>query len=119
MCTRAPPSTGSATPVMKFASSEARNSAALATSQAVPILWRSGTRASRAGGHLGAALAAGAGARVDRHRRIHQARQDDVGADAELGVLDRDLLGERDHPGLGRLVGHVGILSPRRRPTRS
>src|ERR1700738_2324404 len=48
MWTRAPPSTGSATPVMKFASSEARNSAALATSQAVPILRRSGTRASRA-----------------------------------------------------------------------
>src|SRR5256885_902229 len=32
---------------MKLASSEARNSAALATSQAVPILRRSGTRASR------------------------------------------------------------------------
>src|SRR5215470_4006805 len=45
--TRAPPSTGSATPVMKFASSEARNNAALATSQAVPILCRNGTRASR------------------------------------------------------------------------
>ena len=41
---RAPPSTGSATPVMKLASSEARNSAAFATSQAFPILWRSGTR---------------------------------------------------------------------------
>jgi len=35
--TLAPPSTGSATPVMKFASSEARNNAACATSQAVPI----------------------------------------------------------------------------------
>src|SRR5882724_9914912 len=45
--TSAPPSTGSATPVMKLASSEARNSAALATSQAVPILPRSGTRALR------------------------------------------------------------------------
>src|SRR5439155_612631 len=43
----APPSTRSATPVMKLASSEARYSAALATSQAVPILRRSGTRASR------------------------------------------------------------------------
>jgi hypothetical protein len=40
--------TGSATPVMKFASSDARNNAAFATSQGVPILWRSGTRASRA-----------------------------------------------------------------------
>jgi putative molybdopterin biosynthesis protein len=38
---------GSETPVMKFASSEARNSAALATSQPVPILARSGTLASR------------------------------------------------------------------------
>src|SRR5207302_11351755 len=36
--TSAPPSTGSATPVMKLASSEARNRAALATSHAVPIL---------------------------------------------------------------------------------
>jgi hypothetical protein len=33
---------------MKFASSDARNNAAFATSQGVPILWRSGTRASRA-----------------------------------------------------------------------
>src|SRR5215510_9267176 len=47
MCASAPPSTGSATPVMKFASSEARKSAALATSQAVPMRRRSGTRASR------------------------------------------------------------------------
>ena len=38
-----PPSTGSATPVMKLASSEARNSAALATSQGVPMRLRSGT----------------------------------------------------------------------------
>ena len=112
MCTRAPPSTGSATPVMKFASSEARNSAALATSQAVPILWRSGTRASRAGGDFGAALAAGAGAGIDRHRRVHQSRQDDVGADAVFGVLDGELLGEGDQAGLGRLVGDVGILLP-------
>ena len=34
-------------PVMKLASSEARNSAALATSQPVPIFLRSGTRALR------------------------------------------------------------------------
>jgi hypothetical protein len=45
--TSAPPSTGSATPVMKLASSEARNSAAFATSHAVPIRPRSGTLASR------------------------------------------------------------------------
>src|SRR5262249_51354065 len=45
--TSAPPSTGSATPVMKSASSEARKSAALATSHAVPMRWRSGTRALR------------------------------------------------------------------------
>ena len=40
--------TGSATPVMKFASCDTRNNAAFATSQEVPILWRSGTRAARA-----------------------------------------------------------------------
>src|SRR6185312_5423784 len=45
--TSAAPSTGSATTLMKLASSEARNSAALATSQGVPIFLRSGTRASR------------------------------------------------------------------------
>src|SRR5208282_2923744 len=43
-----PPSTGSSTPVMKLASSEARNRAAWAVSQAVPILPRRGTRALRA-----------------------------------------------------------------------
>jgi hypothetical protein len=45
--TSAPPLTGSATPVMKLASSDARNSAAVATSHAVPIRPRSGTLASR------------------------------------------------------------------------
>ena len=43
-----PPSTGSDTPVMKRASSLAKNKAALATSQASPILFPSGTRAFRA-----------------------------------------------------------------------
>ena len=38
MWTSAPPSTGNAIPVMKLASSDARNSAAFATSQGVPIL---------------------------------------------------------------------------------
>src|SRR5262249_16839752 len=47
LLTLAPPSTGSVTPVMKFASSEARKSAALATSQPVPIFLRNGTWASR------------------------------------------------------------------------
>ena len=42
-----PPSTGSSTPVMKRASSEARNRAALATSQAVPMPPFSGTASSR------------------------------------------------------------------------
>src|ERR1043166_5061186 len=37
---------------------------------------------------LGAALAAHAGARVDRHRRIDQAGQDHVSANAELGILN-------------------------------
>src|SRR3954449_10482679 len=101
---------------MKLASSEARNSAALATSQAVPILPRSGTLASRAaatsarglpgggaragtalGAPIGARLAGRAGAGVHRDRRIHQPRQDAIGADAVGRVLDRDLLGEGDH----------------------
>src|SRR3974390_895709 len=43
--TNAPPSTGNATPVMKLAL--ARNNAALATSQAVPIFLRNGTWESR------------------------------------------------------------------------
>src|SRR5580700_9472473 len=43
-----PPSTGKSTPVTKLASSEARNSAAWAVSQPVPILPRNGTRALRA-----------------------------------------------------------------------
>src|SRR6478752_7238286 len=42
-----PPSTGSSTPVTKRASSDARNSAALATSHAVPIVRPRGTMASR------------------------------------------------------------------------
>ena len=62
------------------------------------------------GGDLGTAFAADPGAGVDRHRRVHQAGQDDIGAHAELGVLDGDLLGERDHAGLGRLVGHIGVI---------
>src|SRR5258708_13487577 len=41
--TMAPPSTGSETPVMKPASSEARNSPALATSHAAPIPFRTAT----------------------------------------------------------------------------
>ena len=84
-----PPSTGSVTPVMKLASSEARNSAALATSQPVPIFWRSGTLAVALGLDLGAALLEFAGAGIDRHRRVHQAGQDDVGADAVLARSGR------------------------------
>jgi len=72
-------------------------------------LWRSGA----GGGDFGAAFAADAGARIDRHRRVHQSGQDDVRAHSELGVLDRDLLGEGDHAGLGRLVDHVGVELPR------
>src|SRR5262245_9572981 len=43
-------------------------------------------------GDLGAALAAHPRAGVDRHRCIHQTRQDDVGTNAILGVLNRHLL---------------------------
>ena len=109
-----PPSTGSATPVMKYASSEARNSAALATSQAVPICCRSGTwelrsattsLAGRAPGRPGArppsaCPSARAGSRWPRTRS---------------GVVDRDLLGLGDHRGLGRLVAdRTGSCDQRR-----
>ena len=107
--TLAPPSTGSVTPVMKLASSDARNNAALATSQPVPIFLRSGTWASRSASTSARVFLNVAGAGVDRHRRVHQAGQDDVGADAVLRVLVGELLGEGDHRGLGRLVGDVGI----------
>src|SRR5215475_13017736 len=58
---------------------------------------------------LGAWLVELAGAGVDRHRRVHQAGQDDVGADAVLGVLVGELLREAHHRRLGRLVGDVGV----------
>jgi hypothetical protein len=48
MSTSMTPSVGNDTPVMKSASSEARDNAGLATSQAVPCWRRRGTRASRA-----------------------------------------------------------------------
>jgi hypothetical protein len=38
------------------------------------------------------AFAADAGARVNRHRRVHQSRQDDIGAHPELSILDGNLL---------------------------
>jgi hypothetical protein len=85
---------------MKLASSEARKRAALATSQPVPIFLRSGTLESRS---------ASTSARVDGHRRVHQSRQDHVGADAVLRILVGELLGEGHHGRLGRLVGHIGI----------
>jgi hypothetical protein len=47
MSTGMPPSAGSDAPVMKSASSEARNNSALATTQAVPCMPCGGTRASR------------------------------------------------------------------------
>ena len=109
--TSAPPSTGRAAPVMKFASSEARKSAALATSQAVPMRPRKGTRALRAA-TTSARLLAHARAGVDRHGRVHQSRQDGVGANAVFGVLDGQLLGEGDHRRLGRLVGDEGVVLP-------
>ena len=96
--------------MMKLASSEARNSAALATSQAVPILRRSGTRASRSAATWAAALAAHPGARVDRHRRVHQTGQDHIGTNAILRILDRHLLGESDHRRLRRLVCDKGVV---------
>ena len=71
MSSAPPPSTSSETPVMKLASSEARNSAAFATSHAVPILRRSGTRASSRLVHLrisceGASAWRSTAARFDR-----------------------------------------------------
>src|SRR6185437_15410899 len=111
MSTSAPPSTGRATPVMKFASSDARNKAAFATSQGLPILWRSGTRASRAAA-ISARLLPATRARIDRHWGIYQSGQDDIGAHAKLGVLDGNLLSEGDHPGFSRFVGYVRVPLP-------
>src|ERR1700746_167115 len=106
--TSAPPSTGSATPVMKLASSEARNRAAFATSHAVPIRPRSGTLASRSAA-TSARLRLLARARVDGHWRIHESWQDGVGANAVWSVLQSELLGERDHCRFSRLVGDEGV----------
>ena len=80
-----------------------QNSAAFATSQGVPILWRSGTRASRAGRNLCSALA-GAGARMDRHWGVNESRQDDIGAHPEFSILDGNLLSDlilQTHANLG------------------
>src|SRR5919108_3466311 len=43
---------------------------------------------------LDAALPAHPGARVDRHRRVYQTRQDHVGTNTILRILDRYLLGK-------------------------
>jgi len=66
------------------------------------------------GRDFGAALLEGMGAGVDRHRRIHQPGQDDVGANAVLGVLVGELLGEGDHRRFRGLIGDVGIGGDRR-----
>ena len=55
--------------------------------------------------HLGVALysdlfpgfAPGARPRIDRHGRIHEAGEDDVGTDAVRRILHGDLLRQRDH----------------------
>src|SRR5437764_2514152 len=93
---------------MKLASSEARNSAAFATSHAVPIRPRSGTLASRSAA-TSARLRLLARARVDGHWRIHESWQDAVGANAVWSVLQSELLGKGDHCRFGRLVGDVWL----------
>src|ERR1700726_3420496 len=105
--TSAPPSTGSATPVMKLASSEARNSAAFATSHAVPIRPRSGTLASRSAA-TSARLRLLA-ARVSTAIGVHESWQDAVGANAVWSVLQSELLGKGDHCRFSRLVGDEGV----------
>src|SRR5262245_49480133 len=64
------------------------------------------------GRDLGPALYTDTGARIDRHQRVHQSGQDDIGPHPEFRILNGDLLSEGDQPGLGRLVGHIGVLLP-------
>ena len=65
------------------------------------------------GGDLGARPAGAARAGIHRHRRVHQAWQDHVGAHAVGGVLQRELPGERDHRRLARLVGDQRVVLER------
>ena len=88
---------------MKRASSEARNSAALATSQALPIPPLQRHRRV-APARVALALHAEAGGDgVDAHRRVDQAGEDRVDADAVLGVG----LGQRQRQCVDRGLRHL------------
>src|SRR4051812_50202670 len=104
MLTIAPPSTGSAVPVMKLASSEARNSAALATSQAVPILPRSGTLASRAAATSARGLPLWRARGATPPRGVLSARRGELGGGPRFAVLVANLGGD------SVIVRLVGVL---------
>ena len=103
-----PPSTRRTSPVMKRASSEARNRAAWAVSQPVPILPRSRTWASRSaqasavGRPVARAMPAG-----DGHRRVHEAHHDRIGPDAVACVRLGDARRQAIDRCLGYLVRHL------------
>ena len=119
--TNAPPSTGSATPVMKLASSEARNRSCIRlTSYAVPIRPRSGTLASRS-------AATSARLRLLARARVSMA----IGVSMSSGKMQlarmpyeafckSELLGKGDHCRFRRLVGdeRVAVLARSHAPTR-
>src|SRR3989440_8430345 len=104
---------------MKLASSEARNSAALATSHAVPIRPRSGTLASRS-------TATSVRLRLLARARVSTA----IGVSMSPGrmqlarmpyeaFLQPELLGEGDHRRFGRLVGNERVAVFARRHGRN
>ena len=49
---------------------------------------------------------------LDDHRRVHQAREYCVGADALAGILQRHRAGERHDCALGRRIGYVRHTGP-------
>ena len=107
-----PPSTTISVPVMKRASSEARNRAALAVSRPSPMK-PSGMRSSRC---LQQRLDIAAGALLGEprlhHRRVQLAGHHGVHADALRRVLHGHDARELDHAGLGRGVGDLRRAGP-------
>ena len=115
-----PPSTTISVPVTKRASSEARNSAALAVSRPSPMK-PSGMRVdARLQQRLDVAAGALLGEPHLDHRRVHLPRHHRVHADALVGVLHGDDARELDHAGLGRGVADLRRAGPAhaRRSTR-
>ena len=99
-----PPSTTSAWPLTNEASSEARNSAAAATSSGC-------ARRARAGGRRRSARARSRSraGRRRRHRRLDEARADAVHADAAPAVVDREVARQQHHAALRGVVGAAAL----------